>query len=66
MQDLVTVLSNEDGIQISLDVQQDAVLQTGKTGRFSFNIIWESMHPIYWRGWNRIQKLVCMWLIMIK
>lgn len=80
MQDLVTVLSNEDGIQISLDVQQDAVLQigemmqeiqeeaymNGENWRFSFNIIWESMHPIYWRGWNRIQKLVCMWLIMIK
>lgn len=30
MQDLVTVLSNEDGIQISLDVQQDAVLQIGE------------------------------------
>ena len=30
MQNLVTVLSNEDGIQISLDVQQDAVLQIGE------------------------------------
>lgn len=30
MQDLVTVLSNEDGIQISMDVQQDAVLQIGE------------------------------------
>lgn len=30
MQDLVTVLSNEDGIQIFLDVQQDVVLQIGE------------------------------------
>lgn len=63
MQDLVTVLSNEDGIQISLDVQQDAVLQigemmqeiqeeaymNGENWAVFFNIIWESMHPIYWR-----------------
>lgn len=64
MQDLVTVLSNEDGIQISLDVQQDAVLQigemmqeiqeeaymNGENWAIFFNIIWSSMHRIYWRG----------------
>lgn len=55
MQDLVTVLSNEDGIQISLDVQQDAVLQIGE-------MMQEIQEEAYMNGEN---WAICCFLVRI-
>lgn len=78
MQDLVTVLSNEDGIQISLDVQQDAVLQigemmqeiqeeaymNGENWAIFFQYYLEQYAPDLLEDWNQMQKPAYMQLIM--